>query len=242
MDENSLSNREDQFIDYLQSFNHPERNKRLENVLHQRTRFVTVVLENLYQPHNASAVLRSCDCFGIQDVYIIESNQKLTFSKAITKNVHKWLNVIRFPNKGQDSLKECVSVLRAKGYKIAATTPHTNQMDIHHLPVDEPIALMFGSEKNGLSEMAMETADYHVYIPMHGFSESLNISVCAAICMDTVMRKVRDTHPDNVWKLPEKELQQLKMEWVRKSVRGVRQLEHRFREESDNQNQQVQND
>lgn len=228
MDDSSPTQKDDQLIDYLQSFNHPERNERLEKVLHQRTKYVTVVLENLYQSHNASAVLRSCDCFGIQDVYVIESSQKLALSKGITKNVHKWLNLIRFQNTEHDSLTECVEQLRSKGYKIVATSPHATQINIYDLPVNEPLALMFGSEKNGLSDQAFEIADYHVYIPMQGFSESLNISVSAAICLNTVMKKVRDELPEEKWKLSPEDMHQLKMEWVRKSVRAYKQLEQRF--------------
>lgn len=193
-----------------------------DQVLNQRTRHITVVLENIYQPHNASAVLRSCDCFGIQDVHIVENGNKYETSTGVDMGSSKWLSLYRY-NKKENNTVYALESLKEKGYKIIATTPHTRDCLIQDLPIDQPIALMFGTELTGLSELAMDHADGYVRLPMYGFMESYNISVSAALALYETTERLRKSDFD--WHLTEKEKEELKLNWVRKVIRFSEKVE-----------------
>lgn len=216
------------FIQYLKGFLTEERIAKIESVLFNRTTHIAVLLEDIYQSHNASAVLRSCDCFGIQDIYTTESIDELIFSKAVTKNVQKWLALHRFKNSSSSNIINCIKDLKGKGYALVATSPYETSMSLDELPIEKPIALMFGREKTGLSKYALEHADYKVKIPMVGFSESLNISVSAAICLQHLTSKLKETYPRSFWKLPVQRQEELKREWYRKAVKSSEALEQDF--------------
>src|SRR5690606_12525524 len=145
-------------------------------------------LENLFQPHNASAVLRSCDGFGIQDIHIIENYNKYKPNREIDMGSSKWLNTIKYKEKENNTV-ECIRHLKSKGYKIVATTPHENDCLIDDLPLDQPTALLFGTELTGLTKEALNEADAFVKIPMFGFTESFNISVSVALALYSVTQK-----------------------------------------------------
>lgn len=229
MDNTILSNEyEKAFIQYLKSFLTSERIDRIESVLSHRTDKITVMLENIYQSHNASAVLRSCDCFGIQNIYTAETIDRLMFSKAVTKNVEKWLTLHRFYDNERNNTINCIEAIKSSGYLLVATSPHETSMQLHDLPVDKPLALMFGREKTGLSKEAIESADFKIKIPMFGFSESLNISVSAAIAIQTLTLKLKRDFPKEFWKLSENEEMQLRRIWYRKAVRNSKFLENDF--------------
>lgn len=216
------------FIQYLKGFLTPERIDRIESVIYHRTDRITVMLENIYQSHNASAVLRSCDCFGIQNIYTAETIDRLSFSKAVTKNVEKWLTLHRFNKDEEDNTTNCIHTLKSKGYVLVATSPHETSMLLDELPLDKPIALMFGREKTGLSQEAINAADYKIKIPMFGFSESLNISVSAAIALQALTKKLKSDFPEEIWKLSQLEETALRREWYRKAVRNAKALEENF--------------
>lgn len=220
----------DGLIEYLSGFLKPERRQVLEKVLSERTRHVSVVLEDIYQPHNASAVLRSCDCFGVQRVFTIEDDIPLDISRGVTRNAHRWLSLKRFREQGADNLTGCINHLKNMGYSIVATSPRADSIPITELPVNKPLALLFGREKTGLTQRAIDSADFVVHIPMHGFSESLNLSVSAAICLYEVVSKIKRGAPEDVWQIEPDERQQILLDWVRKSVKASRMLEGRFRE------------
>ena len=207
--------------------------ERFDELIENRTRHVTVVLENLFQPHNASAVLRSCDCFGIQDAHIIENYNKYEVNREIDMGSSKWLNTYKY-NKTEDNTLEAISKLKAKGYKIVATTPHTNDCMIDELPIDEPIALMFGTELGGLTDVALENADAFVKLPMYGFTESYNISVSVALALFSVTERMRKD-PNINWQLSEQEKNEILLAWSKKAVKHADKVESayhkRFEEE-----------
>lgn len=220
-----------QLITYLSEFVFEERFKKLYEIADKRTRYITVVLENIYQSHNASAVLRSCDCFGVQDVYTVETLYKLNISKGVTKNAHKWLTLHRFMQPNTDNITTCYTQLRAKGYKIAATSPHANSTSISELNVDKPLALVFGAEKTGLTQQAIDQADYNVYIPMDGFSESLNLSVSVALTLYETTQRVKKVIEQAIWSLSEEEKTALIFDWLKNSIHySDRLIEHYFSE------------
>ena len=191
-------------------------------IIEDRTRHITVVLENIFQPQNASAVLRSCDCFGIQDVHIIENNNKFETNKDVVVGSSKWLNLIRY-NKKENNTVECLSTLKKKGYKVIGTTPHKNDCLIHELPLDQPVALVFGTELTGLSDIAMNEMDGFVKLPMYGFTESYNISVSVALSLYDITDRLRKMKID--WRLSEEEKIATKLNWVKQVIKHSAKVE-----------------
>ncbi len=194
----------------------PERKQRLVSTSLDRTRYATIVLEDVYQAHNISAVLRSADCFGIQDVTIIEEKHHFAVTKEIVKGASQWLDIKRYSERDGQDTDRCVSDLKKQGYKIVATTPHTNDMLIHELPLDQKVVLIFGTEREGISSSVMEQADAFVKIPLYGFTESFNISVAAAITMYEITKRLRESSYD--WRLSEEERIDLQLAWLGKTT------------------------
>ncbi len=203
------------FLTYLLQFVSDNRRDLFLETVEKRTKYATVVLEDIFQPHNASAVLRSCDCFGIQDVHIIENRNTWEYSRDVEQGSSKWLNIHRYNETAQNSL-ECIRSLKKQGYKIAATTPHTT-MTVDEMPIDQPVALVLGTELTGVSDLIMDEADYKVQIPMYGFTESFNISVAAAICMNGIRRRLTESEVD--WALSESEKTDTLIYWCEKTLK-----------------------
>ena len=193
----------------------------------ERTKHLTVVLENIHQEHNASAVLRSCDCFGIQDLHVIEKNNQYKVQRDIALGAGRWVDLYNF-DKGENPSLDCIKKLKEKGYKIVATTPHTNDATINELDLSQPIALVFGTEHTGISEEIIAEADEFVKIPMFGFSESFNISVSVAITLNVLRNRLEQSELN--WKLSPEEQTALKIKWSKKILRAGNELEVAFRE------------
>lgn len=213
-------------LKYLLEFVSENKRNKFNLVLAQRTRHLTVVLEDIYQPQNASAVVRSCECFGIQDLHIIENDNKYKLNPDVAMGSAKWVDLFRYNKKGENNTLSCISGLKQRGYKIWATSPHKEGINLDELPLDHKVALLFGRETDGLSEDALSMADGFVSIPMAGFTESLNISVCAAIFLHHLTLKLR-TLPVH-WQLTEAEDEELRYRWVRKVITRVDLLEQEY--------------
>ncbi len=218
--------RKTELINYLREFATELRWQKIEEVVQQRTRHLTVVVEDIYQPHNASAVLRSCDGFGIQDVHIIENSNRFEASSQVTIGADQWLTLTRYKQPSIDNTEACFSRLKEKGYRIIATSPHENDVNLNDLPITGRTALVFGTELDGISERAKELADGFVKIPMAGFSESFNISVSAAVCLYNLTRRLRAS--DVNWQLSDEEMVELKLNWLKQSIKAGEQLEKAF--------------
>ena len=214
------------FLTYLEEFITESKLEKFDRIARSRTRYVTVVLEDIYQAHNASAVVRSCECFGIQDVYFIENQYEYQISPDVAMGAPKWLNISHYKEPGVDNTTACILDLKAKGYKIYATTPHTEDCLIHDLPLAEKTALLFGTELDGLSQTALSMCDGFVRIPMYGFTESYNISVSAALCMFSVRETLKSRN--RPWQFSEEEITDLKIEWARKTIKTPELHEQRF--------------
>ena len=210
-----------QIITSLQRFITPERFARFQEVLTKRTRFLTLVLEDLYQPHNASAVLRSCDCFGVQDVHIIETRNRYEVNPDVALGSAKWLSLYRYQG-SSDNTRQCLLQLRKKGYRLVATTPHKDDHTPETLPLHEKTALLFGTELTGLTPEALEMADDFIRIPMVGFTESLNISVSVAILLQTLTSRLWSGTTQ--WQLTGNEAEEIMVQWLSQSVKGSEQL------------------
>jgi len=171
------------YLDYLLAFITANKRNLFQTNIQFRTRYITVILEDIYQSHNASAVMRTCDCFGIQDVHIIENKNEYTLNPDVALGSTKWLSLQKYSNKDFNTL-DCFHQLKSEGYRIIATSPHKNDTLLEDLPLHKgKIALAFGTELEGLSPEAIENADEFVKIPMYGFTESYNISVSAAMIL-----------------------------------------------------------
>lgn len=204
-----------ELIAYLSGFISETRKQRFDEVIAQRTDHLRVVLENMYQAHNASAVLRSCDCFGIQHVHFIENRNHLKISEDVAMGSSNWLSIHRH-NESDNNTLSALKNLKEKGYRIVATTPHKNGHTIETLPVDKKIALVFGTEIDGISKDVYDLADDFVKINMYGFTESFNVSVCAALCMYELSKRMRATVPGYL--LTDEERTDVYFDWLRNSV------------------------
>ena len=212
-------------LTYLEGFVTDKRKNLFRNILQDRTRHFTVVLEDIYQQHNASAVIRSCDIFGIQDVHVIENKYKSKVSKNIAKGSQKWLSFHNYKEDTNNTL-ECLNTLKSKGYQIIATSPHNNSSILHDFDISKKSAFVFGVEKTGVSDLVINNADGILKIPMVGFTESLNISVAAAIILENLTFKLRKSSVD--WKLTNEEQKILYTSWIEKTIKNVDEIKERF--------------
>ncbi|MDB4064809.1 RNA methyltransferase [Flavobacteriaceae bacterium] len=212
-------------LTYLEGFVTDKRKNLFRNILQDRTRHFTVVLEDIYQQHNASAVIRSCDIFGIQDVHVIENKYKSKVSRHIAKGSQKWLSFHNYKEDTNNTL-ECLNTLKSKGYQIIATSPHNNSSILHDFDISKKSAFVFGVEKAGVSDDVMKNADGFLKIPMVGFTESLNISVAAAIILENLTFKLRKSSVD--WKLTNEEQKILYTSWIEKTIKNVDEIKERF--------------
>jgi len=212
-----------ELVDYLSEFISENKRSKIEQVLAMRTRHMTLAVEDVYQPHNASAVVRTCDSYGIQEMHIIENRNKYTISTDVASGSAKWVDLVQH-NKEENNTVSCIKHLKSKGYKVIATTPHNNDVPLDELDINSPIALLFGNEQEGLSQEAIDLSDGFVKIPMFGFTESLNISVSAAICMHALISKIHKLDPA-LWKLSEEEKLNIKLRWVKSIIKKSDLLE-----------------
>lgn len=202
-------------ISYLTEFITPNRKQRFDEVMEQRTNHLQIVVEDLYQAHNASAVIRSCDCFGVQYVHFIENRNSMKVNNDIALGAGSWVTIKRYKGE-ENNTAACLKKLKAKGFRIVATTPHTNDVTIDQLPVDGKLALVFGTELEGITEEVRNMADEFVKIPMYGFTESFNISVSAALCMYELTTRIRKEVTN--YKLSEEERTDIYLEWLMNSI------------------------
>lgn len=212
-------------LQYLEGYLTNRRKNLFTKVLSERTRHFTVVLEDIYQQHNSSAVLRTCDIFGIQDVYTIENMYISNISRYVAKGSQKWLSINRFKSETNNT-KLCLDTLRSNGYKIIGTTPHHNNCTLADFDISQKSAFVFGAEKNGISDYTKENADGFLKIPMVGFTESLNVSVAAAIILQNITTRLKNT--DINWQLSEKEKANLYFNWVEKSVKNIDEIKKHY--------------
>ncbi len=201
------------------------KNDLFKNIIENRSRHLTVVMEDIFQSQNASAVLRSVDCFGVQDVHIIENRNEYTLNPLVALGSSKWITMHKY-SESSNNTEEAFNHLRSQGYQIVATTPHINDIELEELDITKKTALVFGTELEGLSEYAIKNADIHMKIPMFGFTESFNISVSAALCMHHLSGKIRKSDFD--WKLSETEKTDVLLDWARSVVKSAPEIERQM--------------
>ena len=204
-----------------------DKQHRFDSIVTQRTFYLSVVLENFQKSHNTGAILRTCDCLGIQEVQIIGESIQSVRESRISKGSENWLTINTFNS--VNSTDDCIKHLREKGYRIVATSPKAEKT-IDTLEIDQPIALFFGTEREGISDSMYENCDDFISLPMHGFTESYNVSVSAAIILSKLRSRLEESSID--WLLNEEEQIDLKLEWckryINKGDRVLEELQNRF--------------
>ncbi len=208
-------------LEYLETYLTENRKQRFDAVLSQRTKHFTVATEDVYQLHNTSAVMRSCDVFGIQELQIIEEINSKRIDKEIAMGSQKWVDLIRFNN-----VQDCIENLKSRGYQIVATTPHKNDCLLEEFDVSKKSCFFFGREIAGLSDTILKQADCFLKIPMVGFTESLNISVSAAIILQHVTTKLKQTNSN--WQLTTEEQHEKRLDWIKKTVKSSDEIVNRY--------------
>lgn len=216
----------EKLLTYLERFITEERKERFLNIINARTNHFTVAMEDVFQMHNTSAVVRTCEVFGVQQAHSIEGRYGKRLDAKIAMGAQKWVDVYRYTD-----TQSCIDALRAKGYQIVATTPHKDAYYLNDFDISKKSAFFFGTEKEGLSEQVLTQADTYLKIPMVGFTESLNISVAVAIVLQQLTDKLR--HSEVAWQLTDEERITTLIDWTKKSVRNVKDVLKRFDEIKD---------
>lgn len=184
----------------------------LEAVLAERTDYLVTVVEDLYQPHNGAAVIRACECYGVQNLYSIQRRNPFRVSVEIVDGADRFVDVHHFNQENQDNTTACLQSLKAKGYRIFATSLRPGCIPISEVPLDQPLAICFGTEMRGLSETAHELADAFVRLPMYGFTQSFNISVSSALAMHELTTRLRTE--ERPWQLKPERAEHIRQRWT----------------------------
>lgn len=230
----SAANASRDLIEFLGEFVTPNKREKIVEVLAERTDYVTVVLEDIFQPHNASAVLRTCECYGVQSVHVVENRNTYKVNPQVAMGSSKWLDLERYREPGRDNTRDCLDRLRQRGYRIVATSPDTeNRISFTplDLPLDQPVAILYGTEEQGLTDGALAAADQYLRLPQYGFTQSYNISVSVAITLTSLMGRLRSPEFAGEWRLSEERRQELTLAFYRRIVTRHAALERRFLEE-----------
>jgi len=218
-----------ELIEHLSQFITSERLDLFQEKLKERSNRVTLVLEDVFQSRNISAAMRSADCFGIQNIHIIENKNNFSKDETVSLGAGKWINIIRH-NSEENNTLNCLKKLKEEGYQIIATSPHNTDISLEEVDVkNNKIAILLGTELSGLSEEALTFADKRMKINMYGFTESLNISVSAAICCQSVSSKMREESTN--WEVTEEEKTDILLNWIRNSIKSGKQIEQKFLED-----------
>jgi len=210
-----------QLLEHLETYLTPQRKSRFDTVLPNRTKHFTVATEDVYQLHNTSAVIRSCDVFGIQEVHIVEERNSKRIDREIAMGSQKWVDLQRY-----HTVADCIQNLKDTGYQIVATTPHDNDQVLADFDITKKSCFFFGRETEGLSPEVMAAADCFLKIPMVGFTESLNISVSAAIILQDVTNKLRRSEVS--WQMTADEQLEKRLDWISKTLKSYDKIVERY--------------
>lgn len=214
-----------QIIQHLKSFILEKRLKLFQHRIKERTQHLTIVLENIFQGRNISASIRSADCFGIQDIHIIENDNIFQDDSEVSMGAEKWVTIKRY-NKEQHNSTKAIEYLKKQGYQIIATTPYNTDCDLYSLDISKKTALFFGSEAKGCSQKTLELADKRMRIPMYGFTESFNISVSVSLCLQHLTYKMRKS--DIKWRMEKDKKEKVMLQWLKNSIKSGKKIEKKY--------------
>ncbi|AMD84835.1 tRNA (guanosine-2'-O-)-methyltransferase [Capnocytophaga haemolytica] len=211
-----------ELLTYLEGFITESRKERFLDVISRRTNHFTLAMEDVFQMHNTSAVVRTCEVFGVQQAHIVEERFGKRLDAKIAMGAQKWVDIFRY-----EDTQSCLQSLRSKGYQIVATSPHKEAFSLETFDISKKSVFFFGTEKDGLSQEVLSTADTFLTIPMVGFTESLNISVSAAIILQQLTSRLRSSQVD--WRLSEEEKTDILIAWMKKSIRNIDYIMQRYK-------------
>ena len=211
-----------ELLTYLEGFITESRKERFLDVISRRTNHFTLAMEDVFQMHNTSAVVRTCEVFGVQQAHIVEERFGKRLDAKIAMGAQKWVDIFRY-----EDTQSCLQSLRSKGYHIVATSPHKEAFSLETFDISKKSAFFFGTEKDGLSQEVLSTADTFLTIPMVGFTESLNISVSAAIILQQLTSRLRSSQVD--WRLSEEEKTDILIAWMKKSIHNIDYIMQRYK-------------
>lgn len=205
-------------IAFLKEFLLEERVNTLETALSSRTDYMTVLTENTFHAQNASAIVRHCEAFGVQNLHNITELCPFDASLNIVRGTDKWVDIHTHP-----TTEDAISCLREQGYRLIATTPHRKSCTPETFDVSKgPFAVVFGTEKTGISDKIIEQADEFMMIPMCGMVESLNVSASAAIILYILSARMRASGCQ--WELDPSRHDRILYKWLKEAVRDSREL------------------
>ena len=205
-------------IEYLSQFILPERFETLSRTVSNRTKYMTLVAENMFHPQNASALVRHCEAFGVQTLHTVQTFCRFNPNVDIVRGTDKWIDMYH-----HTSTAEALQHLKGEGYRIIATSPHYQSCSPESFDVTKgKFAIVMGTEKTGISDEVMAAADEFLKIPMCGMVESLNVSACAAIIIYMLSERMR--HEVNGWQMTEAEQITTLYHWMIHSVKDARPL------------------
>ncbi len=212
-------------IEYLAEFMTPERLDTLQSTVAERTRHMTILTENTFHSQNASALMRHCEAFGLQELHAVENLCPFTTHVDIVRGTDKWVDIKRYK-----TTSEALKVLKGEGYRVVATTPHREDHTPETFDVEAgKFVLVFGTEHAGISDEIIESADEFLRIPMCGMVESLNVSASAAILIYMLSQRMRLSTTD--WQLSDIEQSRLLYRWMKSSVKDSERVLNRQFEE-----------
>ncbi len=204
-------------VEVLRPFVSEHKQELTERILEDRTRAITVVLEDIYHPQNASAVIRTCECFGIQDLFFIEDKHLNETSPRVVQGSDKWMTLRTYRKTDYiNPTEQVLKDLKSRGYTLYGTSLGENSVDIDEVPLHEKCALVFGTELTGISQTVQEYSDYQVRLPMYGFTDSYNLSVSVALALQTIIKRFKQKYSH--WSLSTEEKELLRLDWFKKVV------------------------
>ncbi|MCZ2085730.1 MULTISPECIES: RNA methyltransferase [unclassified Kaistella] len=204
-------------FEYLQQFLTDERLEKINRFAPESSDFVLPVIEDVYQFRNAAAIVRSVEACGFHKIVAMESENQFNPNLRVTKGAETWVDVERLPH-SLDSIKQ----IKNRGYKIVAVSPEKNATLLSDFQMTEPVALVFGTEAEGVTDEILDFSDETLAIPMYGFTRSFNVSVAAAICVYDLKQKLMRSNLD--YKLSEEKLWEMKVRWAVNSLQSGEQI------------------
>ncbi len=211
-------------FEYLKQFLTEERLSKIEFYAQESSDFVLPVMEDIFQFRNAAAIVRSVEACGFHKIVAMESENEFNPNLRVTKGAETWVEVEKMPHQ-LESLKK----IKERGYKILAVSPEKNATMLPDYNLKEPVALVFGTEKEGVTEEILDFADETLAIPMYGFTKSFNVSVAAAICFYDLKQKLVKSDFD--YKLSNEKLWDLKVRWAKNSIKSGEEILQKFLKE-----------
>lgn len=215
---------------WLLQFISNSKKEKIEEKLNNRTRYITAVLENVFDHQNSNAVIRSCEALGMQDIHIINYQSTFKPAKTVNKGSYKWMTVHKHVELDEAFQLSSIKLLKEKGYRIIATIPGKENYSPENLSIDKPLAVCFGQESSGITNRLLKLSDIQITIPMYGFTESFNISVAAGIVFYELSKRLRKSNIN--WHLTDSEKEELRWQWLENSLTEINYLLKRYKEDN----------